>query len=122
MSVEVAVDVEGAEEFQAAVMRLDVNMQRTVMEQLLAWAEAVQARALDLVPRRTGYLASTIYAIVKDWVAEVGAEADYAAFVEFGTRYMMAQPYLHPAIEENLPDLEAMIAAGIEEAARMAGL
>ena len=122
MSVEIAVDVDGAEEFQAAMMRLDVNMQRTVMEFLSEWAEAVKTRAQELVPVRTGYLQSTIYAVIKDWIAEVGAEAEYAAFVEFGTRYMMAQPYLYPALEQYLPELETVISAAIEEAARTAGL
>ena len=32
--------------------------------------------------------------------AEVGPLAEYAAYVEYGTRYMNAQPYLKPAFNE----------------------
>ena len=31
---------------------------------------------------------------------EVGYNANYAAFVEYGTKYMKAQPYFEPAINE----------------------
>jgi HK97 gp10 family phage protein len=66
------------------------------------------------VPVRTGYLRSTIYAEVKEWVVNVGAEAAYALFVELGTRYMQGQPYLWPAIQEYLPQLETMVKEAIE--------
>ena len=32
--------------------------------------------------------------------AEVRAEAEYSAYVEYGTRYMGAQPYFRPAFNE----------------------
>ena len=32
--------------------------------------------------------------------AEVEPTADYAAYVEYGTRFMEAQPYLKPAYDE----------------------
>ncbi|MEM0006816.1 MAG: HK97 gp10 family phage protein [Candidatus Bathyarchaeia archaeon] len=82
----------------------------------------VREYARSLAPVRTGYLRSTIYATVKDWVAEIGAEASYAMFVEFGTRHMKARPYLYPAIQEHLPRLEAVIVEALEHAASEAGL
>jgi len=32
--------------------------------------------------------------------AKVEATAEYAAYVEYGTRYMKAQPYMRPALEK----------------------
>ena len=32
--------------------------------------------------------------------AEVGPETDYSPYVEYGTRYMEAQPFVRPAFEE----------------------
>jgi len=66
----------------------------------------VTERARAIVPVRTGYLRSTIYSERTGFLGwEVGASAFYAGFVEFGTRYMRARPYLRPAIEEKMPEV-----------------
>jgi len=122
MAVEIACDVEGVEEFQAAMERFDSGLQKWVHRQLASWAADVKALAKQLVPVRTGHLRSSIYAKIQDWVAEIGAEATYALFVEFGTRYMQAQPYLYPAIQEHLPRLEQIILEAIDQAKAEAGL
>jgi HK97 gp10 family phage protein len=110
------------EEFKVAMQRLDVAMQKEVHGYLVSWVEAIKAEAQKLVPVRTGYLQSTIYAKVKEWVAEVGADATYAVFVEFGTRFMQAHPFLQPAIQTHLPELESIIVSAIEQAKVEAGL
>jgi HK97 gp10 family phage protein len=104
------------------MQRFDSGMQRQVHRQLVSWAADVKASARKLVPIRTGYLQSTIYAKISEWVAEIGAEATYALFLELGTKYMQAQPYLYPAIQEYLPQLEAIITSAIEQAKTEAGL
>jgi len=91
VAVEVTIDIEGVEQFKAAMAKLDSGMQRHVHEQLASWAANVKALARRTVPVRTGYLRSTIYAKIQGWVAQIGAEATYAMFVEFGTRYMRAR-------------------------------
>lgn len=122
MAVEITCDVEGAEEFQQAMQRFDSGMQRHVHRLLASWAADVKALAKQLVPVRTGHLRSSIYAKIQEWVAEIGAEATYALFVEFGTRYMQAQPYLYPAIQEHLPELEQIICDALDMAKAEAGL
>lgn len=114
--------MEGIEEFQAAMLKFDSGMQRQVHSFLVSWAADVKALAMQLVRVRTGYLRSKIYAIVREWVVEIGADATYAYFVEFGTRYMQAHPYLYPAIQEYLPMLEFNIIGAIEQAKAEAGL
>lgn len=58
------------------------------------------------VPVDTGYLKDTIGTHIKDngMTARVGASmngnADYAAYVEYGTRFMDAQPYFNPAFDK----------------------
>lgn len=121
MSIEISCDVKGVEEFQKALRNFDSAMQRHVHRQLASWAADVKALARQLVPVRTGHLRSSIYAKIHEWVAKIGAEATYAMFVEFGTRYMRARPYLYPAIQEHLPRLETMISEAIEDAKREAG-
>jgi HK97 gp10 family phage protein len=122
MAVEIMCEVSGVEEFKQAVQQLDSAMQKYVHELLACWAADVKALAKQLAPVRTGYLRSSIYAKVQEWVAEIGAEATYAMFVEFGTRYMQARPYLFPAVEEYLPELERIILEAIDQAKAEAGL
>lgn len=114
--------MDGIEEFQEAMSRFDSGMQRQVHRFLTSWAADVKAAAMRNAPVRTGYLRSTIYAEIKDWVAEIGADATYALFVELGTIHMRAQPYLYPAIQEYLPELEFNIVGAIEQAKAEAGL
>ncbi len=104
------------------MQRFDSGMQREVHSFLASWAADVKAEAMRLVPIRTGYLRSTIYAKIQEWVAEIGADAAYALFVELGTKYMQAHAYLYPAIQEYLPQLETVVTAAIEQAKAEAGL
>jgi HK97 gp10 family phage protein len=122
MSVEITLDVEGAEEFKQATERFDREMQNQVRVQLAEWAGGVETEAKRLVPVRTGYLRSTIFSRVQEWTAVVGAEAAYAANVEFGTRYAGAQPFLRPAVETRWPELERLLSAAVGLAKAEAGL
>jgi HK97 gp10 family phage protein len=121
MAVEITCYIEGIEEFKQAMQQFDSGMQRHVHRLLVSWAADVKALAKQLAPVRTGHLRSSIYAKISEWVAEIGAEATYALFVELGTRYMQAQPYLYPAIQEYLPQLDAIICEAIDVAKAEAG-
>ncbi len=122
MSVDIEFDVQGVDEFVQAMQKLDVAIQEQVRAWLYDWAMRLAAQAAKNAPVRTGYLRSTVYAEVKEWVAEVGARATYAYFVEMGTRYMAAQSFLYPAVQEYLPELEANIIGAINQAKSSAGL
>ena len=85
---------------EAAPRRLRAVANCVVIQQM----SMVTERARAIVPVRTGYLRSTIYSKKIGFLGwEVGASAFYAGFVEFGTRYMRARPYLRPAVEEKMP-------------------
>ena len=121
MSIEITCDVKGVEEFQEALRNFDSAIQKQVHRQLASWAADVKALARELVPVRTGHLRSSIYAKINEWVAQIGAEATYALFVELGTRRMQARPYLYPAIREYLPRLEQIILDALDAAKAEAG-
>jgi HK97 gp10 family phage protein len=121
MAVEITCDVRGIREFQAAVRIFQNAMQTYVQRQLISWAADVKAEAMQRAPVKTGHLRSSIYVVVKDWVVNIGAEATYALFVEVGTRYMRARPYLWPSIQAHLPQLEMMVKEAIDAAKAEAG-
>ncbi len=116
MSVTVEIDVQGLAEFAEAMRKFDVATQERVRAQLYEWAQMVKAEAERIVPVKTGYLRSTIFARMQELVAEVGAEAVYAYCVEFGTRYMHARPFIQPALQQHLPTLETIIVQAIDMA------
>lgn len=60
---------------------------------------ALQESAQRKVPVDTGNLKRSIGLEIRDsgLTAEVEPTAEYAAYVEYGTRYMNAQPYMRPS-------------------------
>jgi len=121
VAVEINCTVKGIRAFQEDMLNFDRALQRRVHRQLASWAADVKAEAMRRVPVRTGHLRSSIYSQISGWVVNLGAEATYALFIELGTRYMRARPYLWPAIQQYLPQLEGTVSDAIEEAKREAG-
>ena len=74
------------------------------------YGQEMETTAKQLVPVRTGNLRESIRHERADvehlWLQ---AEAPYAAYVEYGTRKMTAQPYLEPAIEQHQAELQAAL-------------
>ena len=70
------------------------------------------------VPVDTGFLKNSIKGDVdrSKAVGEVAVTAEYAAYVEYGTRHMAAQPYLTPAAEHIARGLESLGAQLIKRA------
>jgi len=76
-----------------------------IAKDLTRRAIRVESRAKTLCPVDTGRLRSSIrWRIAREpagLVAIVGSDVVYAGFVECGTRYMKARPYLLPALRES---------------------
>jgi HK97 gp10 family phage protein len=69
-------------------------------------ARKIAERARDMAPVDTGELRGSIHARPTGHKsAEVVAEARYAAYVEFGTYKMSAQPFFMPALGDAAEDL-----------------
>jgi len=123
VSVEMQIDVRGVQELQLKLDRLDQNVRGKVDDALNCEVEATRLRAQSLAPRRTGYLASTIFAErVREWAFKLGARASYAFFVEFGTRFMQARRFLTRALDSGLLELVQNVNQAIREAVSEAGL
>lgn len=64
----------------------------------------LQQNAQRKVPVKTGTLKRSIRLEIRDegLTAEVAATTNYAGYVELGTRYMNAQPYMRPSYEQQV--------------------
>lgn len=64
----------------------------------------VERRAKKYAPWDTGYMSMTIYSYMENTLsAVIISPAYYSIFVELGTRYMSAQPFIYPALQEEKP-------------------
>ena len=94
------VKIVGIEKLQKKLIRnMDTSAVRTVVQKNGA---DMQTKAQQNAPVDTGNLKRSIGLAMRDsgLTAEVEPTAEYAPYVEFGTRFMNAQPYLRPAFEE----------------------
>lgn len=77
----------------------------------------IEADAKILAPVDTGNLMNSISTVVTgdgrfgEMEAVITAEADYAAYVEFGTSTQPGQPFMVPAFERRVPGFQAALAA-----------
>lgn len=70
----------------------------------------VRRRAFDVlshsrarVPVKTGHLKNSSHVRSTERSAVISYSANYAAFVELGTRYVQPRPYLRPAFDKYAP-------------------
>ena len=118
MSVELEIHVEGLDDVRRKMETLSSAMKRQVHDALVQQGEILKNTAQSFAPRRTGYLESTIFARVEEWILKVGATAPYAAFVEFGTRFIFPRRFLARALEYRMPSLVRRVHEAIDQAIR----
>ena len=91
------IKLEGMEKLQ---VKLKKNVQMNDVKRIVnSNGAALQESAQRKVPVDTGNLKRSIELEIRDsgLTAEVEPTAEYAAYVEYGTRYMNAQPYMRPS-------------------------
>jgi len=111
--------------FQLISDTLSEHLRRCTSERLLYEVgqelDVVGANIVDvaqeLVRVDTGFLQSRIYhQMIGQGIVEVGADTDYASYVEIGTYKMAPQPYLRPAIDSQVPELEQRMMVALRNA------
>jgi HK97 gp10 family phage protein len=90
----------------------EAKMKRIVLQ--------IERDAKSIVPVDTGNLRASIESrVIRNndggITGVVGTNTDYAAFVEFGTSKMGAQPYLRPAVEQNRETVRELLGEGFGE-------
>lgn len=95
--------VEGLDELQKALkdkVTLD-DVKRVVRHNGSRMQQKMQANADFKKGYQTGATKRSIGLEIKDggFTAEVGPETEYSPYLEYGTRYMEAQPFIKPAFD-----------------------
>lgn len=101
--------------YDGGLVHIAEIMEEMISEAIAAGAETVAEQARSVCPVDTGALRDSITVTQNGAAAEISANTDYAAFVEFGTSKMAAQPYLVPSLLGNENAILAAIAAAISE-------
>lgn len=138
------VRVEGLRELREALMKtIPENMQGKVLQKALSPAANIVVRAARLMaPKDTGRLSRAIFAmrsrrnsngVFEERIVKVrygksqqkkNRDAFYWRFVEFGTKFMPAKPFMRPAFDRNrgrlVPVIRDSLAKSLREAARRA--
>jgi len=115
MSVEMEMQFEGQGEFRLKMERTDASMKARVQQRLEELAESIKDTAQRIAPVRTGYLRSTIFTEATEWTVKVGASAPYAAYVEYGTRFMHGRRFLSQAVETHRLQLVNIVDEAVNE-------
>lgn len=71
--------------------------------------EEMKTEAKRLAPVDTWFMHENIYTFHGDMYGEVISSAFYSGFVNFGTRFMMAQPFMTDSFTAQVKKLEKMI-------------
>lgn len=89
---------------------MDIRVENDNTDEIMAAVKRATEKALEmcglqaegyakrLCPVDTGRLRSSITHQVEGDTAYIGTNVEYAAYVEYGTSKMRAQPYLKPAV------------------------
>ena len=120
--------------FPEIAAQFPVQLHKVVVQTV----EITNELASDNAPKDTGFMASNIYHVTSDgstygqgiapptddvyllppgpevsdpYMGYTACAANYSMFVEMGTRFMSAQPFFYPAVEEGRSRFEAALAA-----------
>jgi len=90
--------------------RVQKQIERDLKRRLSIAGEFVETAAKLLVAVDTGNLRASIsHRKVAPFTEQIGTTVNYAAFIELGTRFMAARPYLLPALIDNRREIKHIL-------------
>ena len=97
----------GLNQYIKAVQKKPAQVEQAVDREIKLSSLRIEKKSKQQSPFDTGWLSNNIYAnVVRSMVAEVVSPVEYSIFIELGTRVMMAQPFLFPALKADWPLLQ----------------
>lgn len=105
------IKVEGLDDLQKALKdRLNLDdVRRVVKQNGSELQQKIQRNADFKMGYQTGETKRSVGLEIKDsgLTAESGPKTEYSPYLEFGTRFMDAQPFVKPAYEEQVKQFKA---------------
>ena len=97
----------GLNQYIKAVQKKPAQVEQAVDREIKLSSLRIEKKSKQQSPFDTGWLSNNIYAnVVRSMVSEVISPVEYSIFIELGTRFMMAQPFLFPALKADWPLLQ----------------
>lgn len=98
-------EMKGLNEFKKDMLKTKAHLAPNIKKCVQQACIDVQELAKENAPKRTEFLSKNIEEMVLDsYTGEVTAIADYAQYVELGTRFMEPQPFMKPAVDAVEPE------------------
>ena len=97
---------EGDEKFLATLEKAIKESESTVDAVVKNNTERTMRKAKQLAPVDTWFMHDSIYTNYEPLSGFVHSPASYSGYLEFGTRFMSAQPFMRPALEWMKPKYE----------------
>ena len=105
--IKLTVDISGANK---KILDFTASKKEKIKNAVIKSALNIQRNAKRECPVDTGALRNSIsVSFESDYGTFVSAEMPYAAYVEYGTKNMEAQPYMRPAAEAEVAKLKSEI-------------
>ena len=103
---------------RSEIVNLTENARNRYVVVLRKVSKDIEADAKTRAPFKTGFLRNSIGArVINQFNAEVTVAANYAAYLEHGTRKMAARPFFSPAVEANRDVFTQAVAQVVRDAA-----
>lgn len=104
--MKVEYDLKGLDKFLKQVSKKSAYVQKAVDRELNRSSLRVETRAKEYAAWDTGWMSTNIYSLKRgNLTYQVISPVMYSYFVEYGTRFQSAQPFMYPALEEEYPIL-----------------
>jgi HK97 gp10 family phage protein len=116
------VEIVGADNLRRVLHEFPRNVRSVSRKAMQLAVGLVHRHAVSIVPVDIGLLKNSLWGnpdyerTENTIVGAVGTNKSYAPFVEFGTRRMRAQPYLIPAVTNNISAINSIFAHEIGNA------
>jgi HK97 gp10 family phage protein len=113
------IEVEGANEIAFAFDSIGSRLLQEIATALQDAASTIVNDAQANAPVKTGNLRDNIQiSETSDTGITILSNADYSGFVEFGTRYMDAQPFFQPAFDRGVVEIQRRVSDAVERSLR----
>lgn len=97
------IEITGVEELTATISNAHSKAVEQSIKVMKNNTEELKKEARSIAPEDTGFLKDNIATRYGGMTGEVISNAGYSGFLEYGTRFMSAQPYMRPSLEKIQP-------------------